>query len=130
MGIQLSTMTVLVNDAVVPIVPNSLKFTEGFGEQNIRAASSGGNSTEQVFSQNVEEALGKVMFDIYATPAAIALQRGWQANLNRNVVQLAGSNDDGDVTRTYTQCALVNDPEVEVGSEGVISLEFKGNKPV
>ncbi len=120
----------LVNDEVVAIVPNSLKFTEGFGEQTVRAASAGGNSTEQVFSQDIEGALGKVMFDIHTTPANVALQRSWQANLNRNVVVVAGSTDEGSVERAFTQCAMVNDPEIEVGAEGVINIEFMGNKPV
>lgn len=130
MPIQLSTATILVNDEVVTVVPNSVKFTEGFGEQQIRAGSSGGGSVEQIFSQDVESALGKVMFDIHTTPSNVALQRSWQANLNNNVVQIAGSTNEGDVTRTYAQAAMVNDPEIEIGSEGNISCEFMGNAPV
>jgi hypothetical protein len=128
--IQLSDATVLVNDEVAAIVPNSLKFTEGFGEQDVRAASVGGGAVEQVYSNNVETALSKVMFDLHVTPQNIALARSWKAGKNRNVVAIAGSTDDGDVTRTVTQAAMTNDPEVEIASEGVLSVEFMGNKAV
>lgn len=130
MSIQLSTAAVLVNNEVVTVVPNSVKFTEGFGEQQVRAGSVGGGGVEQIYSQDVESALGKVMFDIHTTPENVRLQRSWQSNQNRNVVQIAGTTDEGDVTRTYTQAAMVNDPEIEIGTEGVISIEFMANSPV
>jgi len=130
MPIQLSNAAVLVNDEVVTIVPNSLKFNEGQGEKQVRAGSTGGGGVEQIFSENVEDALGKVSFSIHTTPANVELQRKWQANKNRNVVTIAGSTDEGEVTRTYTQAAVVNDPDVEVASEGVIALEWMANAPV
>ena len=130
MPIQLSDATVLVNDEVVMIVPNSLKFTEGFGEQSIRAASVGGGAVEQIYSRDVETALSKIMFDIHTTPANVKLQRSWKAKANANVVQIAGSTTEGDVTRTFTQAAMTGDPEIEIGTEGVINIEFMSNAAI
>lgn len=127
MSIQLSDAAVLVNDEVVAIVPNSLKFTEGFGEQSVRAASVGGGSVEQVYSRDLETALSKIMFDIHTTPANVKLARGWKTNANQNVVQIAGSTSEGDMTRTFTQAAMTGDPEIEIGSEGMINIEFQSN---
>jgi len=130
MSIQLSDAAVLVNDEVVAIVPNSLKFTEGFGEQTVRAASVGGGAVEQIYSRDVETALSKVMFDLHTTPANVKLQRAWKANANQNVVQIAGKTTEGDMTRTFTQAAMTGDPEIEIGTEGVINIEFMSNAAI
>lgn len=127
--IQLSDMAVHVNDEAVAIVPNSLKFNEGQGEQTMRAASVGGGAVEQVYSHDVETSFGKVQFELQATPENIALARSWKTRENRNVVALSGETTEGTVTRTYTQAALLNDYDVEVGPEGNIPIEFTGNSP-
>lgn len=130
MPIQLSDATVLVNDEVVMIVPNSLKFTEGFGEQAVRTASVGGGAVEQIYSRDVETAYSKVMFDIHTTPANVKLQRDWKSKANQNVVQIAGSTTEGDMTRTFTGAAMTGDPEIEIGTEGVINIEFMSNAAI
>ena len=130
MSIQLSDAAVLVNDEVVAIVPNSLKYTEGLGEQSVRAASVGGGAVEQVYSRDLETALSKCMFDIHTTPANVKLARSWKTNANQNVVQIAGSTSEGDMTRTFTQAAMTGDPEIEIGSEGMINIEFQSNAAI
>ncbi len=130
MSIQLADAAVLVNDEVVAIVPNSLKYTEGFGEQQVRAASVGGGLVEQVYSRDLETALSKTMFDIHTTPANVKLARSWKANANQNVVQIAGKTNEGTTTRTFTQAAMVGDPEIEISSEGVINIEFMSNAAI
>lgn len=112
------------------IVPNTLKYTEGFGEQSVRAASVGGGAVEQIFSQDVETSLSKVMFDIHTTPDNVKLARGWKSNGNLNVVQIAGKTAEGDVTRTFTQAAMTGDPEIEIATEGVINIEFMSNAAI
>jgi hypothetical protein len=125
--IQLTDASVVANNELVGIVPNSLKYTEGFGEQSVRAASIGGGRVEQVYARNVESAFSKLMFDLPTTPENIVLARRWKANGNLNVFQIAGSTPEGDVTKTFTQAAVTNDYEVEIGSEGNISIEIASN---
>jgi hypothetical protein len=128
--IQLADATVMVNDIILAIVPNSLKFTEGFGEQNMRSASLGNGKTEQVYSRDVETALSKVMFDLHTTPENAESARGWKSKGNQNVVGIAGSTAEGDLTRTVIAAAMVNDPEIEIATEGVINVEFMGNSAI
>jgi hypothetical protein len=130
MGVQLANPTVSVNNDAVSIMPNSLRFTEGLGEQTTRAASGGGGNVEQIYSENIETNFGKVMFDIPATVGNIALAREWKANGNQNLVQIAGRTPEGTVTRTFTQAALLNDYEVALGADTVISLEFTSNQAI
>lgn len=130
MPIQLSDAAILVNDEVVAIVPNTLKYTEGFGEQQVRAASVGGGAVEQIYSRDVETSLSKIMFDLHTTPDNVKLARSWKSNGNENVVQIAGKTTEGDVTRTFTQAAFTGDPEIEIGTEGVINIEFMSNAAI
>ena len=129
--IQLSDAALIANNEAVGIVPNSMKFTEGFGERKVRTASVGGGKVEQIFANDVESALSKLTFDMPTTPENIRLAREWTANQNKNVFQIAGSTSDGEeVTRSFTQAAVVNDYEVEIGSEANISIEIMSNAAI
>ncbi len=130
MPTQLSAPAVSVNNEVVSVVPNSVKFTEGKGEQTMRAASSGGGQTEQVYSDNVETAFSMVSFEIYATVESIALAREWKSNRNVNVVQVAGSTPEGRLTRTFSQAALLSNYEVALGSDTTIPIEFSSQPSI
>lgn len=130
MPIQLSDATLIANNEVVGVVANSIKYTEGFGENKVRSMSVGGGATEQVFANDVETNVSKLMFSLPTTVANIELVRQWLANQNRNVFQIAGSTQDGDVTRTFTQATVVNDPEVGIGSEANIEVEVQANAAI
>ena len=131
MGIQLSDVTLMINNEVVPVEPNTVVYTEGKGEQKMRAASVGGGAIEQIFSQDVEGSLSKVTVDIPAIIDLIEKARQWKSNLNANLVQLMGSTPDGKtLTRTFTQAAVLNDYEVALGSETSISLEIMSNPAI
>lgn len=130
MSEQLSNAQVLVNNDVVAIIPNTLTFTEGLGEQSIRAASAGGAQTEQVFSDDIEKRYSTVKFEIPPTVENIAKARAWKINKNQNLVQIAGRTIDGKLTRTFSQAALLSDYEVPLTSDGNISLEWRANPAV
>lgn len=130
MSEQLANAAVTVNNVPVAITPNSLTFTEGLGEQTIRAASVGGAEVEQVFSQNIESNFSKVSFDMPATVDNIELAREWKVNGNANLVQIAGRTAEGRVTRTFSKAALLNDYDIPLGSDTNITIEFTASKAV
>ncbi|UCF50253.1 MAG: hypothetical protein JSU91_01875 [Thermoplasmatales archaeon] len=122
----ISTPSIIINDILYPIVPNTFKYTEGFGEYNMRGSSIGAGQTEVVFSENAEDKMSKVMFELYPTAENIKSIREWKAALNDNLIEV--SSDD--LTRTFTNAALVNDYEVETGADTTISLEFVADPAV
>lgn len=128
--IQLTDIAVEVNNETVAIVPNSLEYTEGRGEQKIRPMSTGGGAVEQVFANDLETNMGMVKFSIPGTIENIALALSWKTNKNANVVGLSGSNADGDFTRTFTQAALTGDYNIPIGTEADIEIEFHSNQPI
>lgn len=127
MPTQLADITVTVNNAPIGINPNSFKYTEGLGEQKVRSASFGGGAVEQIFSNDIENNFSMVSFELPATIGNIALLRSWKVNRNQNLIQAVGQTPEGALTRVFTQAAILNDYEVELGSETNISVEFKSN---
>ena len=121
----LSAPAIAVNDSPVSIVPNSCVYNEGFGEQTVRAASTGGGSVEQVYSEDIESKFSMVKFAIYPTVANIELARAWKANDNLNVVTIAGNDGAGNsFARTFQNAGITVNYDVALGSETVIEIEF------
>lgn len=131
MAIALADPSVVVNNEPVAVVPNSVKFTEGAGEQTMRAASTGGGGVQQVFSNNIETNFSKVMFSVFNDIETIEDLRGWKKNSNQNVVVITGKTPDGKtLRRTFNQAAMLNDYEVALGSDTTIDVEFSSNAAV
>ncbi len=116
----ISVGQLIINNSVIPYVPNTFKFSEGFGEYNQRAGVVGSGRTEVVFSENAESKMSKVTFEIYPTADNIDLARSWKAGKASNVLEYIA---DG-MQRTFTSAAITNDFEVEVGADTTITLEW------
>ena len=128
--IQLSDATLIVNNEAIAVIPNSITFTEGLGEQSVKAASIGGGAVEQVYSNDLQSNFSTVKFDVPSTPENIDLARTWKLNKNNNVVQIIGETLEGTVTRTFARAALTGNYEVAIGSDAAITLEFKASTAI
>lgn len=118
--------TVEVNDEVIEIKPNSLSYKEGFGETKLRVVSSGGNQTRQIATEDISTKMGMVKFTVIVdldTPDKI---RSWQALSDGNVVRFS----DSGVTRTFQMATIVNDPEVALGVDAEVEVEFSSRPAV
>ena len=125
-SIALANPSVIINNLAIAIVPNSVVYTEGFGEQNQRVQSAGGGSVETVFSNNVETNLSKVNFSVYPTESNIEALRSFKAAENANAISIVS----GGFSRTVNSAALTNDFEVNLGADTTIDVEFMGTKAV
>ena len=122
----ISTPSIIVNDVLYPIVPNTFKFTEGFGEYKMRGSSVGSGQTEVVFSENAEEKMSKISFEMYPTAENIKTIREWKAAQNDNLIQAVSDELD----RSFKNAALVSDYEVNTGADTTIALEFVSDPAV
>jgi len=129
MAVQISDAGVVVNNVGVNIVPNSLSFDEGFGEQSVLVQSAGNGKLSTVYSNDVETSVGMVKFSMRSTVDNIALARKWKSNGNRNAVAVIAQTADGSLTRNFSGMALVSNYEVQLSADGVLDLEFRGNRP-
>lgn len=123
--------SVRVNDEAWGITPNSLSFMEGDGEQEMEAASFGGGQTEQIYSDDVQSKFGGVTFTVPPTILNIKRTKATKVRRNRNVVTVTASDSDGNsFSRTFTQAAMLSDPEKNLQQGGVIECKFKSNKAI
>lgn len=124
----ISTPSLIINNLPVGIVPNSLKYTEGLGEQSMRTQSAGGGSVQVVYSTNAESFMSKISFQLINTAENMELAKRWKTNLNQNAISVIDQYTA--FTRNFANMALTNDYELELGADGVISLEFMGDAAV
>jgi len=115
--------TIVINNIAISVRPNSVKFTDGKGEQSMRVQSSGGGNTETVLSKNVESNMSKLMFEMINTATNIELARGWKNNGNTNAATLTGEG----LSRSFNNMSILNDYEVDLASDGVIAIEMTGD---
>ena len=117
---------VLVNNNPILVIPNSVNFTEGLGEQTVEPHSAGGDSIQTVFADNVAERCSAINFEMANTEQHINLIRSWKQNENENTIVITGD----DLSRTFKFAALVNNYDVGLGADTNISLEWKSDPAV
>lgn len=121
----ISTPTVVVDGVNLAIVPNSLMFTEGFGEQDVKVQSSGGGQVQPIVTLDVTTSLSRVAMQVVNTAANIQQLRQIKSDsANFHVVSFF-DNTVGFI-RTVQQAILTSDYEVGLGADTPISIEFKG----
>lgn len=129
MGVVFANPQVVVNNITLAIKPNTLSFTEGFGEQIVRAASAGGAQVEQILADNIEDNFSEVKFALDPTESNIANARTWKAQPGQNVVSVTATATEGTVTttfsRTFQKATITNNYEIPLGADTQIDLEWK-----
>ena len=124
MGKALANPTLVINNVAIPVVPNSIKYKPGTGEQTMRAQSAGGGSVQSVYAKNVEGNISSLSFSLMNTPQNIELASNWKSLENANSATLTG---DGGFSKAFNNMALTNDYEVNLGADTTIDLEFMGD---
>ena len=81
--IQLTNASFIANNEAVGVMPNSVAFTEGRGEQDVKAVSVGEGKTETIYSNNVETAVSMLKAQFPTTPENISLILSWKENGNQ-----------------------------------------------
>ena len=128
---QIVEAEVNVAGYTVPLVPNSLSFTPGSGEQMVKVASLGGGAVDTVYCDNVESKKGGVKFNMYADKTSIEAVDNFKIMKNTILITLSLKTKAGDLfTRVFRSMALINHPEVQLQADGVISLEFEGKPSI
>lgn len=120
---MLTNPSVMINNSNLPIIPNSLSFTEGLGEQSYRVQTSGGGSVDPVYASNVESRMSTVAFSVIPTTVNIAALRAYKANGNQNTITV--TDQSSGLQRTFQLAALSSDYTVNSGADGSIDVEFK-----
>ncbi len=118
----ITTPSVTINNETISVVPNSISYDEGLGEQTVRVQSAGAGSVQTVFSQDVTLRKSTVKFSMYPTKENISSLREWKIAEDANAILITDSNSG--FTKTFLQAALTSNYEIKLGSDDQIDVEF------
>lgn len=117
--------SVEVDDEALPVVGNTIAYTEGLGESSVTAATQGGKPIV-VASQDVTTKISMIKFEVPSSVQMMNATRDIGARGFGRVVRLSGTDPAGNrLGRTFKSALLITDPEKSVQNEGTIPLEFK-----
>lgn len=127
----LSDPTIVINNLSIAIKPNSVSYTEGFGEMQVRVQSAGGGATQSVYAQDVSTRLSMIKFAMESTETNIGLVRTWKSNSSQGILNTIRIVDRATgFTRSFQSAVIENEPEIALGVDSEISLEWKGDPAV
>lgn len=120
----LSVPGIIVNDVPIGIVPGSYTSVRGKGSITVRNQSTGGGSAKSIHTENAEDKIGKMKFDVYNTDENKTYFKDWKANIGGNTVI---ASQTGIKPESGQNMSVVNDPEWEGSPDGVVTIEFEGD---
>jgi len=120
---SLSNPQVVLNNRVLGIVPNTFMFTSGRGEHTHRRASTGGNGTVAVFSENAETFKSKASFELFPTTDNFDVIDTAKLNKANNTLV---ASENGKVF-VFTNFVITNDPEFNTGNDATVSVEAEAD---
>lgn len=120
----LSVPGIAVNNVPIEIVPNSFKFKMGKGEIKVRSASAGGGASKSIHTEDAEDKIGKMSWEMYVTEESQELVNGWKQNIGTNFIS---AQQPGQSPLSGGSMSMVNDPDFEASADGVVEIQFEGD---
>ncbi len=125
--LEITNPTIYLNGNLWATAPNSMKITMGFGEQDVKARSIGNGDVDTVFCNNVEEKVGKMSWENFATDDTLGFLNELKFLGNLNSIRI-----DTNTGHSYVlqNAAFVNDPEIAFAANEKYAIEWKGDPVV
>ena len=117
----LSNPTIEVNDVIIAIIPNSCSFKSGTGDKKVKPQSSGGDAISVVITEDAETKMSMVKFKLYNTTTNLQVKKDWSV-LNGSTIGLS----EGDFSESFTDMVIITEPEIAVGADGELEVEWNG----
>lgn len=125
MATAVNGATLYGNNDVVTYMPNSLTYDIGKAERTVTPQIVGNGSVENITTEDFSTAKAMLKFDLKTTSENEALVIGWLDNFDSNVFKVVSS--DGK-TRVFEKSVIINKPEFDTSSDGVISIEIESSQ--
>ena len=119
----LSGATLYINNELIAYIPNSLKYKLGNPERNVSPQVTGNGNTDNITTEDFSTQKSELMFDLKTTSENEVFVQNWIELIDGNVAKVVST--DG-VARIFQKATVINNPEFDTGSDGVISMEMEG----
>jgi len=122
--IILTDASIEVDDEAMPIMGNTIIFTEGLGTSTLIAASQGGKIV-MIPSEDISTKVSSIKFSVPCSGEMIDKTRDIKVAGFGRVIRLSGTDAAGRrLGRTFKGGLMTNDPEKAIQAEGAIPVEF------
>lgn len=124
----LATPSVIVNNDIVAILPNSLVIKTGKGNKMVRPQSAGGDSVSNVITEDAETKKSMVKFSMYNTKTATDLLADWQSSTDGVSIQV--SERKSSYQANFRRMHVIEDPEIALSADGNLEINFEGQPSI
>lgn len=121
---QLSTPTVIINDVIIPVMPNTV-LTDIPGQGKVTPVSAGGGAVDIVVGFDAASKVAKVTFDLAGTAENEDRVKAWKQMLEDSTASSILITEPSSY-KAYVQMYLVNHTEVHHKADGSIKCEWQG----
>ena len=127
--VQVSDAVVKVNNDQWGVVPDTIKFDEGLGEQSVLVVSDGAGQVSLVHSDDPATKIGKIEFELRTTLTDMDRAKKAKLKPGKNTVQLQLIGGDGTTRNINWPRQTMTAPlEHEIGPEKTIKIGFMGGQ--
>lgn len=123
----LSNPVVEIDDEPIVIVPNSLAFKKGYGDNTVKIQSAGGGSVVAAVSEDASTKKSMVKFKILSTSENFDLLEYW---LERRNIGVTIDISEGEFAEGFEQMVLISEPDRELGADTEIEVTFEGQPAI
>ena len=116
----------LINGEGMAVVPNSIAITLGKGTKTVKTAVFGTTVTP-VYADNLDDAVGKVVFKLYPTDTNTSNMSQVQDLKNANIVEVIA---DTGTSYSMGSAAVTSDPAITFSSDGEVEYTMEGGQIV
>lgn len=127
MNIALSGATLYANNQIVSYTPNTLTYDLGTPERLVSPQVIGGGAVTNVVTEDYSTSKSMLKFDVKTTSENEEIVLNLIDSFDQNVMKVVSAEGK---TRIFQNAAVVNKPEFDTGSDGVISVEMESSPAV
>lgn len=118
----LSNAKLVINNKAIQYEPNSLVIRAGRANRMVHAVTTGGGNVQVVSGEDISTKKGYCKFTIRPTAEMIKELKGWQNNGDANAIDVI--QDDYSASIQYA--SVITDPDLSLGADTTVDVEFEG----
>jgi len=113
--------TIMINGSAQKYVPNSFSFKTGLGNRTTMTETLGNGNVSMEIVEDVTTQKGYLKFTVASTKDNVARYLNFMQNKDANAIELSG-----DVEGKFARMTILEEQEINIGSDATFDMIFEG----
>lgn len=113
--------TIMINGSAQKYVPNSFSFKTGLGNRTTMTETLGNGNVSMEIVEDVTTQKGYIKFTVASTKDNVARYLNFMQNKDANAIELSG-----DVEGKFARMTILEEQEINIGSDATFDMIFEG----